>query len=143
MKRFRFRLEGLLRLRRLQERQARRQLADALRALRQLETVCQLARRAVREAEGQVLRAQDARELRGWAEAMQRRRQELAAAERARVAASRHAEELWARFLQLRRDRKGVEQVRERRWRLHQREQVRREQAELDELALLRRRKRA
>lgn len=142
MKRFRFRLEGLLRLRRLRERQARRQLADALRALRQAEARCHLARRAVREAEARVLHAQDARELRGWAEAMERRREELAAAERARAEASRHAEELWARFLQLRRDRKVVEQVRERRWRLHQREQARREQAQLDELALLRRRRR-
>lgn len=142
MKRFRFRLEGLLRLRRLRERQARRQLADALRALRQAEARCQLARRALQEAEGRVLHARDARELRGWGEAMERRREELAAAERARAEASQHADELWARFLQLRRDRKVVEQVRERRWRLHQKEQGRREQAQLDELALVRRRRR-
>lgn len=139
MKRFRFRLEGLLRLRRLRERQARRELAEALRALRDAERRCQDAHGNLREAERHLAQAQGAWELRWWAEAVDVRRRQLEAAEASRAEASRLADERWARFLQLRRDRKVVERVRERRWTLHRREQERREQAQLDERALLRR----
>jgi len=139
VKRFRFRLEGLLRLRRLRERQARRQLADALRALREAEARRESARQDLWEAEARVVQARDALDLRWWAEALEVRRGKLAAAEAEWQEVSRRCEELWARFLQLRRDRKVVEQVRQRRWQLHRREQERREQAQADELALLRR----
>ncbi len=139
MRRFRFRLEGLLRLRRVRERQARRELAQALRAVREAEERCQTARAAVQEAEARVRDAQDAAALRWWGEAVELRRRQLAQAERAHDEASQRASALWARFLQVRQDRKVVEQVRQRRWKVHQREQLRREQALLDELVLLRR----
>ncbi len=139
MKRFRFPLEGLLRLRRLREQESRRQLAEALKALRHAEAACQAARALVREAEQGLVGSLQASELRGWAEALERRRQQLAGAERLREEAARRAETLWAHFLQLRRDRKAVEQVRQRRWRLYQRELGRREQAQADELVLIRR----
>ncbi|MCS7235348.1 MAG: flagellar FliJ family protein [Armatimonadota bacterium] len=139
MRRFRFRLQGLLRLRRLREREGRRELAEALRSLRQAEARCEAARQALRQAEARVVQGRDAQELRWWADAVEACRQQLARAEAVRAEAARRADELWARFLQLRRDRKVVERVRDRRWKLHQREQARREQAQLDELALLRR----
>jgi flagellar FliJ protein len=139
VRRFRFRLQGLLRLRRLREREARRELAEALRALRQAEARCEAAQQALQHAEARVVQGRDAQELRWWADAVELCRQQLASAEAARAEAARRVDELWARFLQLRRDRKVVEQVRERRWRLHQREQARREQAQLDELAVLQR----
>lgn len=139
MKRFRFPLDGLLRLRRLREQNSRRELAEALRALRDAETTCQAARTLVREAEHRLVEGRHACELRAWAEALERRRQQLADAERLREEVARRTEALWARFLQLRRDRKAVEQVRQRRWRLYQRELGRREQAQADEFALIRR----
>ncbi len=139
MKRFRFPLQGLLRLRRLRERQARRELAEALRALRDAESACEAARLAVEQAERGLRAGQDAARLRWWAEALCHRRQRAAQAERLREELAQRVEVLWARFLQLRRDRKAVEQVRVKRWRLYQRELERREQAQADELVLLRR----
>lgn len=139
MKRFRFPLQGLLRLRRLRERQARRELAEVLRALKEAETDCEAARCAVEQAEHQLQAVQDAAQLRWWAEALERRRDWAAEAERLRQELSQQAQVHWARFLQLRRDRQAVEQLRHKRWRLYQREIARRDQAQADELVLIRR----
>lgn len=139
MRRFRFPLEGLLRVRRVRERQARRDLADALRSLRESEARCEVVRATVRGAEDAVVRAQTAAELRVWAEVLHARRRALRAAEEDRAQRAQRAEELWARFLQLRRERKAVSQVRSRRWQQYQQELARRQQAEADDLALLRR----
>jgi flagellar export protein FliJ len=143
VRRFRFPLEGLLRVRRVRERQARRELADALRSLREAEARCEAIRATVREAEAAVVQSQAAAELRAWAEVLDARRRDLHVAEEDRAQRAQRADELWARFLQARRERKAVSQVRSRRWRQYQQELARRQQTEADDLALLRRGRRS
>ncbi len=143
MRRFRFSLEGLLRVRWVRERQARRELAEALRSLREAEARCEQIRSAVREAEGAALMAERAGDLRVWAELLEARRRAYRAATEHRARQAERAEELWARFLQLRRERKAVSQVRSRRWRQYQQQLARSLQGEADDLALARRGRRS
>ncbi len=115
MRRFRFRLEGLRRLRTVRERQARRELADLLRALRNAEEGLQQALVRVRKAEARVREANAAGALRMAAEALERSRAEALAAERSVAALKARVETAWARFLQARTDRRVVDRLRERR----------------------------
>ncbi|MCS7172055.1 MAG: flagellar export protein FliJ [Armatimonadetes bacterium] len=138
MRRFRFRLEGLRRLRMIRERQARRELSDLLRALREAEVRLERARSEVREAEARVREAQDARALRVAAAVLERARLGAVTAEQRMVEWRTQVEAAWARFLQVRTERQVVERLRERRLLQHRREEERREQVQADEAALLR-----
>ncbi len=142
MGRFRFRLEGLRRLRAVRERQARRELLDLLQSLRRAEEELQGARARVWRAEGAVRKAEDAQALRTAALALARARADAAAAERAVADWTAQVEAAWARFLQARTERQVVERLRERRLHQHRREEERRAQAQADEAALLRRMRR-
>jgi flagellar FliJ protein len=138
MRRFRFRLEGLLRVRTVRERQARRELADLLRFLREAEARLEQARVEVREAEARLLEARDARALRSAAAFLDQARLEAVAAEQRVGELKAQVEVAWARFLHARTERRVVERLRERQLQEHRREEERREQTQADEAALLR-----
>ncbi len=132
-----------MRVRRVRERQARQELTEALRSLRQAELTCETLRATLREAERAVVQGQAAAELRAWAEVLHARRCSLQAAEEERAQRAQQVDELWARFLQARKERKVIGQVRNRRWQQYQQELARRDQAEADDLALVRRGRRS
>lgn len=141
MRRFRFRLQGLLRVCVLREREARCSLAHLLRALEEAHHAHQEAQRALKEAEERLRTADRADRLRIASAHLEAARREVLEAQKRRVDLQQRVEAAWARFLQVRRRRQVVERLRDRRLRQHREEEGRREQMQLDDIATTRRSK--
>lgn len=137
MRRFRFRLQPLVRLRSQLERNARRDLATAMTAVNEVEQQASAAERGLRECADQAA-GTDAVGLlaRGLEVGLRRHKwrldQQLVVAERGLVKAQND-------YAQRAKDLKVLRQLRDKRHAQWQQEAMRAEQAELDELSQLRR----
>lgn len=137
MRRFRFRLQPLVRLRSQFEKQARRDLATAMTTVNQLEQQAAAAAQGVRDCADQAADSGAVGMLaRSFEVGLQRHRWRV---EKQLAGANKGLERAQVEYAKRMRDLKMVEQLRAKR-RAEWRDQVvRAEQAELDELAALRR----
>jgi flagellar FliJ protein len=136
VKRFLFKLEPLLNLRRLKEEQARqafaREVAEQHRLEAELSVRTVRLEEAVRGAAAFELSARDLAQRQAFVERCERERAEAAA--RITVQAGR-VEAQRAQLAELAREREAVERLRERAHERHEREEAQRQTAFLDELA--------
>jgi flagellar FliJ protein len=138
VRRFRFSLQTLLRVRQHREQAARRAVAELAAARASAEGALERARAALHEAETDLRRANDAPTLTAAAAVMGfRRRQANEAARRLRELQEHLAREM-ARFLLVKKERRVVERLRERRLEMHRIAEAHRAQAQLDEIAVSR-----
>ena len=136
MRRFRFRLDGLLRLRSQLERAARRQLAVATADVATVEQRMEAAVRGLQDCEQQARGSGSVAMLaRAMADGLVRHRHRLTNELRGAEARLDRARTDW---LQSRRDHQVIEKLRQRRHQEWRQEQARDEQHELEELAQLR-----
>jgi flagellar export protein FliJ len=138
MMRFQFQLEGLLRVRRLLERQARERLDESMIKIRSLE---QSLAEAIQWSENTARvsaakRVLPATELQFIDSVLRQTKKAIADCERKKQYEEQHAAELRAEYLFARRERKTVGTLRENALRQFQIEQSRRDQSELDEIFL-------
>lgn len=138
MKRFRFPLKTLLWLRQQREQAARRSVADLFYARKEARAAVERARAAVLAAEADQARARDAMALKAAAAVVEYRREQAFGTQRRLVEIQTRLAAAQARFLLLRRERRIVERLRERRLASHRTAEARIEQARLDELAIIR-----
>lgn len=138
MKRFRFPLKTLLWLRQQREQTARRNVADLLSARRQARAAAEQAQAAVLAAEADLADARDAAVLKAAAAVVEHRHGQVLEARRRLEEVQARLGAAQARFLLLRKERRIVERLRDRRLAAHRAAQGRIEQARLDELAILR-----
>ena len=135
MRRFRFRLAPLLRLRAQFERSARRELATAMAAVAAVERQIEAARASLRDCADQAARGDSVGRFARSLEAGLRRHQFRL--ERQRVDAERRLDAVRADYAQKARDRRTLERLRDQQRDAHRQALQRAEQAELDELAAL------
>lgn len=137
MRRFRFRLQPLVRLRSQLERNARRELAAAMTTVNEIEQQTRAAEHGLRECADQAA-GNDAIGLlaRGLEVGLRRHKWRL---DQQRVAAERGLTKAQNDYAQRARDLEVLQRLRDKRRAEWQRDAERAEQAELDELATLRR----
>jgi flagellar export protein FliJ len=138
MMQFRFQLEGLLRVRRLLERQARERLDESMMRIRALEHSLDEAsewsrKTAAMRSPGKCL---PAAELQFIESVLRQTQSAIVHCQRKKQDEEKRAAELRACYLIARRERKTVSTLRENALRQFQTEQTRRQQSELDELFL-------
>ena len=139
-KRFRFRLETLLRVRRLNEREAKRKVAAKQAEIARIDEVSRQARREILTQAG-VLRTEQSREKLNVA-ALSTRRSWIAHLKRMmllhkqmRMEREDELKRLAGALSRARTQTQIVEKLRERRWAAYRKQRGRREQSESDELA--------
>lgn len=138
MKRSRSPLETLLWVRQQREKDARRILADLFSARRVARAQAERARTAMLGAEADLARALDATALMAAASVIEHRRGQVLATRRRLEETQARLIEAQARFLLLRKERRIIERLRDRRLAAHRMAQARGDQARLDELAIIR-----
>jgi flagellar export protein FliJ len=136
--RFRFRLEGLLRVRRLLERQKREHLDESMMRLRAFEH--RLSEAAQWSRQTADIRSSNqslpAAELQFIESVLRQTQEAIACGQQQKQSEEQRAAELRALYLDARRERKTVGTLRENALRQFQAEQSRREQSVLDEIFL-------
>jgi flagellar export protein FliJ len=135
MRRFRFRLESLLRVRSQVERTARKALAAAMAEVHTFDQQIEAASRGLADCEEQAARADSVGHLaRGLEDGLRRHRWRLV---RAREQAEQRLEVVRVEYTEKARELKTLQRLRDQEYELWKTETLRAEQAELDELAVL------
>lgn len=140
-RRFQFSLETLLKIRRLREREAQRKVGAQRAAIARLDEADAAGQEEIRRQQGALLNQQeaggvDARALaRGWAWIGAIRR-EMAQRQLQREDMQRVLAQLQDGWRTARKQTRIIEKLRERRWEEHRHDLQRREQAQMDEVAL-------
>jgi flagellar export protein FliJ len=139
-KRFQFPLETLLKVRRLHEREAQRRVAAQQAEIARLDQLNEATRREIEQQQDALRQTQasaairpvDLTRGRAWIAHL---RQSIAQRMALREQMVRKLEELQAQFRETRKQTRIIEKLRERRWNEHMRDQRRKEQAAVAELA--------
>lgn len=139
-KRFQFSLQTLLRVRELREQEAQRRLADQQAAVAQVETAIAQNWQEIRATQGRLAAAQNEAALdptalargRAWVAHL---RNVILQNEQHKAVLSGQLAELRDQWLEARKQRRVLQQLRERRWEQYRRHVQREEQAVMDEVA--------